>query len=220
MNKSSEGDYQLTDVGREALRIMALKDSITQRIKRKRFAVIPFEIAVLLIVIGVVVSAYSYTELQGQDVIFNKDSISIDGHTYVGYEIIVNLDGKFSPKVIGGVGSVGSGVDFYLVNDSSWNSWSTNQASRSALSMVHLSSTAVSSQSTEGQFSFAPSTTAAYSAVFVNDGYPNAGNATVHATITLQYMYLNSLYELVAGLAMLGAGFLFLIVAARRKAQQ
>jgi NAD-dependent SIR2 family protein deacetylase len=79
--------------------------------------------ATLLIVIGTVVAVYSYTQLQGQDVLFNQDSILIDGHIYIGYEIIVNLDGKFALKVIGGVGSIESGVDFYLVNDTSWNSW-------------------------------------------------------------------------------------------------
>ena len=176
--------------------------------------------ATLLIVIGTVVAVYSYTQLQGQDVPFNQDSILIDGHSYAGYEIIVNLDGKFAPRVIGGVGSVGSGVDFYLVNYTSWNSWSTNPESRSAFSMVHLNATAVSSQSAEGQFSFVPSANAGYSAVFVNDEYPSASNASVHATITLQYIYLNCLYGLVGGLVMLGAGFVLLIVTARRKAQQ
>jgi hypothetical protein len=48
--------------------------------------------ATLLIVIGTVVAVYSYTQLQGQDVLFNEDSILIDGHIYFGYEIIVNLD--------------------------------------------------------------------------------------------------------------------------------
>jgi hypothetical protein len=177
--------------------------------------------ATVLIVIGTVVAVYSYTQLQGQDVLFNQDSIPINGNIYVGYEMIVNLDGKFAPRVIGGVGSVGSGVDFYLVNYTSWNSWSTNPESRSAFSMVHLNATAVSSQFlTEGQFSFVPSTSAGYSAVFVNDEYPSVSNASVHATITLQYMYLNSLYGSVGGLVMLGAGFVLLIVTARRKAQQ
>ena len=177
--------------------------------------------ATLLIVIGTVVAVYSYTQLQGQDVLFNQDSILIDGHIYIGYEIIVNLDGKFALKVIGGVGSIESGVDFYLVNDTSWNSWSTNPESRSAFSMVHLNATAVSSQFlTEGQFSLVPSANAGYSAVFVNDEYPSASKASVHATITPQYTYLNFLYGLAGGLVMLGAGFVLLIATARRKTQQ
>lgn len=175
--------------------------------------------ATILVVIGTVVTVYSYTQLQGQDVLFNQDSIVIEGHVYVGYEIIVNLEGKFAPRVIGGVGSVGSGVDFYLVNDTSWNSWSTNPELRSALSMVHLNATAVSSQSAEGQFSFVPSANAGYSAVFVNYEYPSANNASVHAAITLQYIYLNCLYSLVGGLVTLGAGFALLIMTARRKAR-
>lgn len=176
--------------------------------------------ATLLIVVGTIVAVYSYTQLQGQDVLFNQDSILLDGHIYLGYEIIVNLDGKFAPIVNGGVGSVGNGVDFYLVNDTSWNSWSTNPESRSAFSIVHLNATAVSSQFlNEGQFSFVPSATAAYSAVFVNDEYPSASYASVHATITLQYMYLNCLYGLVAGLVIIGAGFVLLMVTALRKAQ-
>jgi hypothetical protein len=177
--------------------------------------------ATLLIVIGTVVAVYSYTQLQGQDVIFNQDSIQINGDIYFAYEVIVNLDGKSAPRVIGGVGSVGSGVDFYLVNYTSRNSWSTNPESRSAFSMVHLNATAVSSQLlTEDQFSFVPPTSAGYSAVFVNDEYPSASNTSVHATIILHYIYLNSLYGLIGGLVMLGAGFVLLIVTARRKAQQ
>jgi hypothetical protein len=177
--------------------------------------------AILLIVIGTVVAVYSYRQLQGQEVLFDRDSITVNGNIYFAYEIIVNLDGRFAPRVMGGVGSVGSGIDFYLVNDTSWNSWSTNPESRSVFSMVHLNATAVSSQLlTEDQFSFVPSTSAAYSAVFFNDEYPSVNNASVHGTITLQYMYLNSLYGLAGGLVMLGAGLVLPIVTALRKAQQ
>jgi hypothetical protein len=175
-------------------------------------------VGVLLAVIGIVASAYSYTQLRGQDVLFNQSSIPIDGHSYDSYEIIVNLDGKFAPKVIGGVGSVGSGVDFYMVNDTSWNSWSVDPKLRPAFSTVHLNATAISSQfSTEDQFSFTPTSSAGYSAVFVNDEYPSANNASVHATITLQYIYLNSLYGFVAGLVMLGIGFVLLVATVLRK---
>jgi hypothetical protein len=177
--------------------------------------------AVLLVVIGTVVATCSYTQLQGHDVIFNQSSIEIDGHTYVAYEIIVDLGGKLAPKVVGEVGSVGTGVDFYLVNDSSWNSWSMNPASRSAFSMVHLNATAVGSQlSAENQFFFIPSATASYSAVFVNNEYPNASSVSVYATITIQYVHLSSVYDLIVGLLLIVTGFTVLIITALRKASR
>jgi hypothetical protein len=169
--------------------------------------------------IGAVVAAYSYTRLQGQDVLFDENSIQLDGRTYTGSEMIVNLNGKFAPRIVGGVGSVGSGVDFYLVNDTSWNSWSMNPGLRSAFSTVHLNATAVSSQSSEGQFSFIPSSPE-YSVVFVNDEYRSANNVSVHARITLQYIFLDSLYGIVGGLVILGIGFVLLTVTTRRKVQQ
>jgi hypothetical protein len=179
--------------------------------------------AVLLALIGTIVAAYSYTQLRGQDVLFDQDSIQMDGYSYWGYSMGVNLDGRFAPRIIGGVGTVGCCVDFYLVNYTSWNSWSTNPESRSVLSTVHLNATAVSSQSAEGQFSFVPSAST-YGVVFVNDEYPSANNATVHATIILQYIFVDCLYGLVAGLATLGTGLLLivvlLIVMTRRKVQR
>ena len=178
-------------------------------------------VGVLLGVIGIVVATYFYTQLRAQDVLFNLDSIPIDGRSYVSYEIIVNLDGKFAPKVTGGVGSVGSSVDFYIVNYTSWNSWSMNPDLRSAFSMVHLNASAISSQlSSEDQFSFIPAASAGYSAVFVNDEYPSANNASVHATITLQYISLNSLYGLLAGLVMLCIGLVILAITALIRSNQ
>jgi hypothetical protein len=182
-------------------------------------------VAILLMVIGTVAGAYSYTRLKGHDVLFDQNSIQIDGHSYWGYFIGVDLDGKCTPKVTGGVGSVGGDVDFYLVNYTSWNSWETNPTSRTALSTVHLNATAVSSQSAEGQFSFMPPASTSYTVLFVNDEYPSPNNANLHATITLQYLSVDSLYGLAAGLTMLGTGFVLLIVIllimmTRRKAQQ
>jgi hypothetical protein len=167
-------------------------------------------VAVLLIAAGAVVGAYSYTRLRGQDVLFEQDSIQLGGHSYWVYEMGIKLDGKFAPKVTGGVGSVGCCVDFYLVNYTSWNSWSTDEDSRSVLSTVHVNATAVSSQSIEGQFSFVPSASTSYSVVFVNDEYPDVNNANVHAAITLQYISVDSLYGLLAGLGMLGTGLVLL----------
>ena len=179
--------------------------------------IVSVAVAVLLIAIGTSVAAYSYMQLHGQDVLLDQNSIELDEHVYWGYQMTVNLDGKFESKVIGGVGSVGYGIDFYLVNDTSWNAWSTEPALRSAFSTVHLNATGVSSQSSEGQFSFNPTTSTGYSVVFVNDDYPSANNANVHATITLQYILLNYLYALAIGLIVVAIGFVLLIVTIRRK---
>jgi DNA-binding transcriptional ArsR family regulator len=222
---SANGDYMLTDDGREALRIMTLKNSIAPHAEKTRYSITPVQIAVLLIAVGLVIAAFSYPQLRGQDIIFNQNSIPIGGHTYLAYQVNINLDGKFAPKLEGEVGSVGNGVDFYLVNDSSWISWSTNPQSRSPFSMVHLNATAVASQSwIENQFNLTPKATGgndafSYSAVFVNDYYPNASEAIVYATITLQYTYLNSLYSLATGLIVIAAGCILLIVTAFRKAR-
>jgi hypothetical protein len=172
-------------------------------------------VAALLVVIGASFAAYSYERLRRQDVLFDQNSIQLNGLRGSSYEVPVDLNGKFESKVIGGVGSVGGGVDFYLVNDAAWNSWSTWSAIpalRSALSTVHLNATAVSSQSIEGQFSFNPSVSTAYSAVFFNDDFPSANNSSVHATIILQYISLDYLFLMAAGLVVAAIGFILLIV--------
>jgi len=172
--------------------------------------------AVILIVVGLITAAYSSTHLSGQTILFNQNSVQIDSHSYVGYELVVNLDGKYQPEIKGGVGSVGCCVDFYLVTDANWNSWSTSPAMRGTLSTVHLNSSAVSSQSLQGQFTFVPSTQQGYNVVFVNDEYPNdSGVQIVDATITLQYVPLSSVYALIAGLAVFACGLATLVVALR-----
>jgi hypothetical protein len=181
--------------------------------------IVSVAVAVLLILIGTSVAAYFCTQLYGQDILLDQNLIQLDEHVYWGYQMTVNLDGKFESKVIGGVGSVGYGVDFYLVNDTSRNAWSTEPALRSAISTVHLNATAVSSQSSEGQFSFDPTTSTGYSVVFVNDEYPSANNASVHATITLQYILLNYLYAMATGLVVVVIGFVLLIVTIQRKSK-
>lgn len=174
-------------------------------------------VAFLFIVIGIGVALYSYTRLQGQAILFDQNSIELNEHSYLGFEVSVNLDGKFESKVTGGVGSVGDAVDFYLVNDTSWNSWSTEPASRSELSTVYLNATAVSSQSIEGEFSFNPKVSTGYSVVFVNDKYPNINNASIHATITLQYISTDYLYAMAIGLVVTASGFILLVMTRIRK---
>ena len=164
-------------------------------------------VSILLVLIGLVVASYSYSQLQGNVVLFNRSSIQPNGVSYDSYDTTsVDLDGRFDAKVTGGVGGPGCCVDFYLVNDTSWNSWSGNPGMRSALSMVHLNSTVVSSQSTSDQFSFVPPATAGYQVVFVNDDYPNVSNASINASITLHYDSTSALYATIAGLAILASG--------------
>lgn len=174
--------------------------------------------ATILLAAGLLTVAYSSTQLSGQAVLFDQSSVQIGSHSYAGQDIAVNLDGKYQPIIKGGVGSVGCCVDFYLVPAASWNDWSVNPGSRDALSTVHLNSTAVSSQSPQGQFSFVPSSPG-YSIVFLNDGYPNAtGAQNVHATITLEYIPLASLYALLGGSVVAIIGFSLLLISLRRRA--
>ena len=175
--------------------------------------------AVILLAVGLVTVAYSSTQLSRQTVIFDQSSVQIGSASYVGQDIAVNLGGTYLPIVKGGVGSVGCCVDFYLVPDVNWNTWSTNPAMRDALSTVHLNSTAVSSQSPQGQFSFVPSSPS-YSIIFLNGEYPNAtGTQNVHAMITLQYVPLASLYVLFGGLAVVVVGLSLLFIAFRTRSR-
>ena len=64
VNTSSEGDYQLTDEGREALRIMALKDSTGPRTERKRFVVRPLQIIAIIMILALATTTIlSYSAL-------------------------------------------------------------------------------------------------------------------------------------------------------------
>jgi hypothetical protein len=176
--------------------------------------------AAFLLFLGAVVVMYSYGQLEGQVVLFDQSSMQIDGHSYFGYQARdVNLDGKYAAMVIGGVGGTGYAVDFYLVNDTSWNSWSMNPGMRSAFSMVHLNSSVVSSQSISGQFSFVPPASAGYSIVLVNDEYPNASNASINVHIALRCDSLDTLYAIAAGLAILASGLVLLALPMVRKAR-
>ena len=175
-------------------------------------------VAGLLILMGLVVASYSYSQLQGQVVLFDRSSIQLNGISVGSYDTSsVDLDGKYDAKVTGWAGGLGCCVDFDLVNDTSWNSWEGNPGMRSAFSMVHLNSTVVSSQSIDGQFSFVPPASAGYQAVFVNDEFPNATDASVGANLTLRYDSTDALYATVAGLAILVSGFALLTLSLARK---
>ena len=163
-------------------------------------------VSVVLMACGLIFAVDSGTQLAARTTLLDNSSIQIDSHSYVVYTLAVNLAGVSRPSIEGGVGSVGCCVDFYLVSDANWNSWSTNLSMRDALSAEHLNSTAVSSQSLQGQFALTPSDSG-YSAVFVNDQYPNAsGVQNVHVTITLQYTRQQALYAMLAGLAVMAVG--------------
>ena len=180
-------------------------------------------VVIILALIGTVVAAYSYIKLQQVDVLFNENSIQLGGYSYLTWQANLGDPGNYfiigSPRIVGGVGSVGTGVDFYLVNDTNWNLWSTDTGLRSALSAVYLNSDAVSSQSAQGQFSFTPATLDSYIVVLVNDEYPNVNSASLNVNITFQYISLFNFLAFIAGLAMLGIAIVsaLLIMITRRK---
>jgi hypothetical protein len=177
-------------------------------------------VAVFLVLLGGTVSVYSYGQLQNKVVLFDRSAIQPDRLSYISYDTNpVDLNGKYAAIVTGGVGGPGCCVDFYLVNDTSWNSWSSNTTSRSALAMVHLNSSDVSSQAQSGQFSFVPPSSAGYQVVFMNDNYPDANNATINANITLRYDSVNASYGVVAGLAVLSSGLALAIIFIARRAR-
>ena len=178
-------------------------------------------IVIILALIGTAVAAYSYTQLQQKDVLFDENSIRLGGQSYqtweVGY-IPGNIFNIFTLRMIGSVDSVGTGVDFYLVNDTNWNSWSTDIGLRSALSVVHLNSDVLSSQS-GGQFSLAAPLNNGDIIVLVNNEYPNVNNASVNVNIALQYTSLFNFCDFVAGLVLLGIAIVLLTVMIRKKAR-
>lgn len=171
----------------------------------------------LLILAGSVMTVYSYGGLHAQEVLFNRGDTKPGANDYVSVPIDVSLAGKTGVKVTGYVGSTACCVEFYLVNYTEWSAWIANPALRPGLAMLHVSSAVVKSQSAAGQFSFVPPASSVYNVVFVNDDYPNATSATVHANVILLYVSLDSVYAMAAGLALvaLGIGLLGLELRAR-----
>ena len=178
-------------------------------------------VAIILALIGTAVAAYSYTQLQQQDVLFNENSIQLEGENYRTWEANVIIGNYFyisSPRIVGSVSTNGTGVDFYLVDVSNWTAWQTDIGQRSALSIVHLNVDALSSQSTQKQFSSANLGEDAWIVILVNDEYPQVNSASVNVTIAFRYNSLFSAWAFIAGLAMLGIAIVRLIVITRRKA--
>lgn len=176
-------------------------------------------VVIILALIGTIVAAYSYTQLQQEDVMFN-DSIQVDDYsnrTWQASLIPGNLFYVFTPRIVGSVSSNGTGADFYLVDYANWDSWTTDIGRRSALSVVYLNSDMLSSQSAQRQFSFTNLSEFLWIIVLVNDEYPNVNNATVHVNITFQYISLFNFCAFIAGLVMLGIAIVLLIVMIRRK---
>jgi hypothetical protein len=169
-------------------------------------AIIVVAVVIVLALIGISVADYSYTHLQEEDVIFNENSLQVDGQSYGTWQANIipgNVFSIFSVQIVGNVSSVGTGVDFYLVNETNYPSWTTNIGQRSAFSVVHLNSDALSSQSAQERFSFTPSSFDSYIVVLVNDGYPNANGASVNVSLALRYTNEFSFGGFIAGLAML-----------------
>jgi hypothetical protein len=178
-------------------------------------------VSVILALIGVAIAAYSYPQLQQEDALFARDSIQLGANSNSTYWIDFLNDNilSVSPRIVGRVGSVGTGVDFYLVKYDNWDSWKTDTEQRSALSLVYLNSDVLSSQSAQGQFSFVAPHAYLYIVVFINEKYPAANNASVHVNISLQDISLPNFCAFIAGLAMLTLTIVLLIVMVRRKEQ-
>jgi hypothetical protein len=162
-------------------------------------------VVIILALIGTVIAAYSCTQLQKEDVLFNYNSIQLGGQSYKTWQVGLipgNYFYVFTPRIVGSVGSVGTGVDFYLVNFTNYHLWTNETGLRSALSVVHLNSSLLSSQS-GGQFSTNMGEWA-WIVILVNDEYPNVNSASVHANIIFEYISLFNFCAFIAGLAMLG----------------
>jgi len=148
-------------------------------------------VVIILVILGTVVAAYSFLHLQQQDVLLNENSIQVDGQSYLTWQAGVipgNVFSIFSLQIVGNVSSVGTGVDFYLVDANNYPSWTTDIGQRSALAVVHLNSDALSSQSAQDRFSFTPLNWSwLYIVVLVNDEYPNQNNASVNVSLALRY---------------------------------
>lgn len=180
-------------------------------------------VVIILALIGTVVATYSYTQLQQQDALFKENSIQLDGYsnrTWQASVIIGNYFYIFSPRIVGSASSNGTGVDFYLVDNTNWKSWMTDVGRRSALSVIYLNSDALSSQSSQGRFSFTNLDEDLWIVVLVNDEYPNVNNASVDVNITFQYVSMFSFLAFIAGLVMLSIAILLLAVMTRRKVHQ
>ena len=173
-------------------------------------------VVIILFLLGTVVASYFFLHLQQQDVLFNANSIQLTGQSYLTWQagaIPDNVFSIFSLQIVGDVSSVGSGVDFYLVDANNYPSWTTDIGQRSTLSVVHLNSNALSSQSAQDRFSFTPLNWSwLYIVVLVNDDYPNAINASVNVSIILRYTNLFSFVGFIAGLTILSIAVVIAIV--------
>jgi len=179
-------------------------------------------VVIILALIGTVVAAYCYTQLQQNVTLFNENSMQLDGQSYRDWLANgLTLDGYLyvgSTRVVGSVSSVGTGVDFYLVNSTGWPSVMADMGLRSTLSWVHLNSSVLSSQS-GGRFSFNPRWSDYYVIVLVNDEYPDVNNASVNVNITFQYTDLFSFGGFIFGLVILGFAIVLLTLMKLRKAR-
>lgn len=172
---------------------------------------------VLLTFVGSALTVFSYPGLHGQEVLFNRGDNRPGAASYGATAIAVDLDGKFAPNVTGYAGGLGCCVDFYLVNDTEWNAWVADPATRDTYATVHLNASVVKSQTAAGEFSFVPPSSAGYTVVFVNDNYPNSTDAIVHANVILHYVSLGPLYAMAVGILSVALGLGLIVLTFRAK---
>jgi hypothetical protein len=171
----------------------------------------------VLFVLGAGAATYSYSQLQGQTVIFDQRSIPMDGQPYVVRVAIVDLTGKYGASVTGTAGSTGCCADFYLLNVTSWNRWITDPSAYQNVIMVHLNSNMVGSQTAQDTFSpFRVPSSEGIMVTFVNDQFPASSNAVVQSTLTLHYTNLYAAYGTVVGVVLMAVCIVLVLVRLRK----
>ncbi len=177
----------------------------------------PFAVALLLVAGGLAVTVFSYGNLYGQTNLFTMGGIILGGEADQTYAATVSVDGKFGTAVSGYVGSTGCCVEFALLDNASFSQWLADPRGNPGLPIVHLDSSVVKSQTTQGEFSFKVASNRDLVLVFVNDQYPNTADFKVHANLDLQYVSLTSLYGISGGLVLMALGALLAILAMRKR---
>jgi len=162
----------------------------------------------VFLVIGAAATAYSFTQLQGQTVIFDQRSIPMDGQPYVVRVAIVDLTGKYGATVTGSSGSAGCCADFYLLNATSWNMWIADPAAHASEAMVH--------QNSNNTFSFPVASSEGLMVTFVNDQFPAPSNAVAQSTLTLHYTSLYAVYGIIVGATIMAICLILALIRFRR----
>jgi hypothetical protein len=174
-------------------------------------------VALLLAGSGLVVSAYSYDNLQGQTNLFTMGGIILGGEANQTYSVTVNLDGKYGAIVSGYVGSTGCCVEFALLDNASFSKWIADPSRNPGLPIVRLDSSVVTSQTTQGEFSFIVASNRELVLVFANGNFPHAADFKVHADLDLRYLSLDALYGIIAGAVLMALAAVIAILSMRKR---